>query len=127
MVDDHPSIATTMAIIFSNAGYEPRAVQSAEAALELIEFEQWIPQFAIIDVHLPAMNGIDFAILLKAKHPEVRVCLFSGRATTADLLDEARQQGHQFEVIAKPVHPSVFLNLASRLLGDSGQRIDTAQ
>jgi hypothetical protein len=30
-------------------------------------------------------------------------------ATTADLLEEARSQGYDFEVLAKPVHPKDLL------------------
>jgi CheY-like chemotaxis protein len=120
VIDDEPIVAETLAIVFKNAGYETRAVHSAEAAIAVLETEQWVPQFAIVDVHLPGMNGIDLAAMLKAQYPQVRVSLFSGRAETADLLEVARQQGHSFDVIAKPVHPSVFLAMASSFLGDVG-------
>jgi len=62
------------------------------------------------------MNGIDLAITLKAQYPEVGVCLFSGRAGTDEVLEAARQQGHSFDVIAKPEHPNVLLGMASSLL-----------
>ena len=117
IVDDERIVAETLAIIFTNAGYETRAVESAEAALELLETERWVPQWAIIDVHLPGRNGIDLAIALKAKYPEVSVSLFSGREATANLVEEARQQGHSFDVIAKPVHPAILLEMASSLQG----------
>ena len=35
--------------------------------------------------------------------------LFSGQAATADLLEDARKRGHQFEILAKPVHPQDLL------------------
>ena len=120
VIDDEPIVAETLAIVFSNAGYETRAVQSAEAAIALLETEHWVPQFAIIDVHLPGMNGIDLATMLEVQYPQVRISLFSGRAESADLLEIAHQQGHSFDVIAKPVHPTVFLAMASSLLGDVG-------
>jgi DNA-binding NtrC family response regulator len=121
VIDDERVVTETLAVIFSNAGYESRGVESAEAAIALLETEQWVPQFAIVDVHLPGMNGIDLAAILKAQYPQVRVSLFSGRAATADLLEVARQQGHSFDVIAKPVHPSVFLGiLASEPLDEAG-------
>jgi hypothetical protein len=67
------------------------------------------------------INGIDLATMQKAHYPQVRVSLFSGRAETTDLLEIARQQGHSFDVIAKPVHPTVFLGmLASEPLDDAG-------
>ena len=35
--------------------------------------------------------------------------LFSGQAATADLLEKARALGHEFEILAKPVHPTDLL------------------
>ena len=113
-VDDERLIADTLAIIFSSQGYETRAVYSAEQALELIS--DWIPNLAIIDVRLPGMNGIDLAILLKAEYPDCRLSLFSGQASTSDLLELARQNGHSFDIIAKPVPPGEFLAQAFHLL-----------
>jgi DNA-binding NtrC family response regulator len=113
IVDDEHVIADTLAIIFSSAGYESRAAYSAQDALGLIP--SWPPHLAIVDVILPAMNGIDFAILLKAISPDCAVQLFSGQLNTIGLLEAARQRGHAFEVFAKPVHPRELLALASAL------------
>ena len=113
-VDDERVIADTLAIIFSNQGYVTRAVYSAEQALELMS--DWLPDLAIIDVLLPGMNGIDLAIRLKAEYPNCRLSLFSGQASTSDLLELARQNGHSFEILAKPVAPGEFLAYASHLL-----------
>jgi DNA-binding NtrC family response regulator len=77
----------------------------------------WQPQAAILDVCLPVMNGIDLAILLTRLCPECRVSLFSGHSATADLLEAAQQNGHTFEVMAKPVHPDVLLRMTAQLLG----------
>jgi DNA-binding NtrC family response regulator len=127
VVDDEHIVAETLAVIFSRAGYETRAVESADAALALLKTEEWVPQLAIIDVYLPGMNGIDLAIKLKTEYPEVQVSLFSGRDATAQLLEEASQQGHSFDVIAKPVHPAVLLEMASSLLGVVGQSTDLSK
>jgi hypothetical protein len=42
--------------------------------------------------------------------PGIKVLLFSGQAATADLLEKARANGHEFEILAKPVHPQDLLN-----------------
>jgi len=65
-------------------------------------------------VHLPGMNGVELAIPLRARYPQLRLSLFSGRSATGDLVEGARQQGHVFdEVLPKPIHPTVLLKLAS--------------
>jgi CheY-like chemotaxis protein len=109
IVDDERIIADTLATIFLHAGYEARAVYSAEDALKLVD--SWIPDLALLDVQLPGMNGIDLAIRLKAEHPGCRITLFSGFASTVDLVEKAREDGHALEVLAKPVHPDELLSL----------------
>ena len=116
IVDDESVIADSLAIIFSNEGYEARAVYSAEQALQL--FAEWVAHLAIIDVRLPGMNGIDLAVRLQEQHPECKVALFAGQAATSDLAAAARQ-GHSLDVLEKPIHPTALLMLASRLL-DAG-------
>ena len=114
IVDDERLIADTFAIIFANQGCESRAAYSAEQALELIS--DWLPNLAIIDVRLPAMNGIDLAIRLKAEYPDCRLSLISGQASTSDLLELARENGHSFEILAKPMPPDEFIAHAFHLL-----------
>ncbi len=41
--------------------------------------------------------------------PGCKILLFSGQAATADLLERVRQQGHEFEILAKPVHSQDLL------------------
>jgi CheY-like chemotaxis protein len=56
------------------------------------------------------LNGIDTAIQLRNLLPKIKILLFSGQAATADLLEKARTQGYEFEILAKPVHPQDLLN-----------------
>lgn len=117
IVDDETAIADTLALIFKTQHYEARTAYSAERAIEILA--EWRPDLAILDVILPQMNGIDLAIVIKANYPACHVLLFSGHANTAMLLEEAGRKGHQFEVLAKPVHPNLMLERASALLGGS--------
>ncbi|MGB6131980.1 MAG: response regulator [Acidobacteriaceae bacterium] len=111
IVDDEPTIADTLKIIFSNTGYSARAAYSAEEALLVIT--EWNPQLVILDVRLPGMNGIDLAMKLKAEYPHCDTLLFSGDGGTVELLESARQKGYDFDVLAKPVPPDDFLNRAA--------------
>src|SRR5580704_6407012 len=114
IIDDEPTIADTLAVIFSSSGYNSRAVYSAEQALEVLE--EWRPDLAVIDVVLPGMNGIEFAIFLKASYPACQFLLFSGQPGTSGLLEEARKKGHLFEILAKPLHPTFMLATVSDML-----------
>jgi DNA-binding NtrC family response regulator len=113
VVDDEHTIADTLVAIFSLAGYEGRAAYSAEGALELIP--SWPPHLAIVDVIPSCDERGRFRDSLKAMSPDCTVRLFSGEFPTSQLLEAAHQKGHAFEIFAKPVHPSAFLDLASGL------------
>jgi CheY-like chemotaxis protein len=102
VVDDEQVIANSLAIILNKAGFEARAVFSGERAIELLESFQ--PEMLIADVVMPGMTGIEAAIAVRNKLPKCNILLFSGQAATTELLEQARTQGHEFEILAKPVH-----------------------
>jgi CheY-like chemotaxis protein len=107
VADDEQVIANTLAIILNQAGFEARAVFSGEKAVEALDSFQ--PDMLISDVIMTGMTGIEAAIIAREKFPKCKILLFSGQAATADLLEVARAQGHEFEILAKPVHPTDLL------------------
>jgi DNA-binding NtrC family response regulator len=116
IVEDERTIADTLEKIFTDAGYDTLAVYSAEAALEFLGDSPWSPDFSVIDVLLPTMNGIDLAIHLKTAYPDRKFTLFSGQSETMDLLEKAKLDGHDFDVLAKPIHPAELLTLICHAL-----------
>lgn len=108
VADDERVIADTLAMILNQSGFEARAVYSGERALELAT--SFVPDMLISDVIMADLNGIDAAIQMRALVPKIKILLFSGQAATADLLEKARAQGYEFEILAKPVHPQDLLN-----------------
>ncbi|HEY0785237.1 MAG TPA: response regulator [Acidobacteriaceae bacterium] len=107
VADDERVIADTLAIILNQSGFEATAVYSGEKAVEVARTLQ--PDMLISDVIMTDLNGIDAAIKIRTLLPACKILLFSGQAATADLLDRARVQGHEFEILAKPVHPQDLL------------------
>jgi CheY-like chemotaxis protein len=107
VADDERVIADTLAMILNQSGFEARAVYSGEGALELAESFQ--PNMLISDVIMADLNGIDAAIRIRAVLPQIKILLFSGQAATADLLEKARKEGYEFDILAKPVHPQDLL------------------
>jgi CheY-like chemotaxis protein len=107
VVDDEQVIADTLAKILDLNGYEASAVYSGTAAVESARSLQ--PDLVISDVIMQDMNGIEAAIHIRGFLPGCKILLFSGQAATADLLENARAQGHEFEILAKPVHPADLL------------------
>jgi DNA-binding response OmpR family regulator len=108
IVDDEQVIADTLAMILDKSGFEARSVYSGEKAVELARIFE--PDMLISDVIMFDLNGIEAAIRIRALLPQIKILLFSGQAATADLLERARSQGYEFEILAKPVHPQDLLN-----------------
>jgi CheY-like chemotaxis protein len=107
VVDDERVIADTLAIILNKNGFDATAVYTGTAAVDRARDTK--PDLIISDVIMPDMNGIEAAIQIRQILPGCKILLFSGQAATADLLEKARAQGHEFEILAKPVHPQDLL------------------
>lgn len=107
VVDDERVIADTLAIILNQSGFDASAVYTGTDAVETARSHK--PDLIISDVIMPDMNGIEAAIRIREILPGCKILLFSGQAATADLLEKARLDGHEFEILAKPVHPQDLL------------------
>jgi DNA-binding response OmpR family regulator len=107
VADDERVIADTLAMILNQSGFTAKVAYTGEKALEMAA--DFKPEMLISDVIMGGLNGIDAAIKIRELLPGIKILLFSGQAATADLLEKARAQGYEFEILAKPVHPQDLL------------------
>ncbi len=114
VVDDESVIADTLAEILNRSGYTGVAEYDGDSALETALLMP--PEMLITDVVLPGMSGIELAITIRRIFPDCKIILFSGQASTADLLAAARQDGHHFTLLNKPLHPQDLLARVSENL-----------
>lgn len=121
IVEDEQVVARTLGQILSAQGYNVRIAYSAEAAMTTIS--DWTPDVALLDVMLPNMNGIELALTFGQDIPRCGVLLFSGQPSVEGLLQKARDEGHSFEILAKPIHPTVILNRISNLLNPGAPQL----
>lgn len=111
VVDDEKVIADTLSVILSRNGLDVLTAYDGESALKLAQRSS--PNLLLTDVMMPGMTGIELAIALTKTAPSCKVLLFSGQAATMDLLASAKEQGHQFSLLEKPIHPSDLLSRIS--------------
>ena len=107
VVDDRQVIASTLATILNQNGHKATFFTNPLEALASSVHDA--PDYLISEVMMPELSGIDLAILLTQRCPHCRILLFSGQADSEDLLLDARQQGWNFELLCKPVHPTEIL------------------
>jgi CheY-like chemotaxis protein len=114
IVDDEKVIADTLSIIISKSGFDTMTAYDATTALALAKATP--PDLLISDVVMPGMSGVELAITLSDILPACKVLLFSGQAATIDLLAQARESGHDFTTLTKPVHPTDMLRRITQSL-----------
>ena len=116
VVDDEDVIASSLAMILRlHGGFHATSFTDPLKALKAAHAE--VPDLLITDVAMPQISGIDLAIQLRDVCPDCKVLLFSGQASTADLLEGARATGYTFELLLKPVHPAELLVRIQTLTG----------
>jgi DNA-binding NtrC family response regulator len=114
IVDDEKVIADTLSIILTRAGFITMTAYDGETALRIAN--AITPALLISDVVMPGITGVELAIMLTQSIPDLKVLLFSGQASTVDLLEKARHGGHHFTALTKPVHPTDMLKRVSESL-----------
>jgi CheY-like chemotaxis protein len=109
VVDDQKLIVDTIAEILEEAGFHVMAAYDGWTALEAAS--RFRPDYLLSDVLMPRMNGVELAIAIRKMHPTARILLFSGQAGISEILNEAKRQGFEFELVAKPIHPLKLIEL----------------
>jgi DNA-binding response OmpR family regulator len=107
VVDDEHLIADTLALILNLKGFEARAAYSGREAIEAAK--EMRPHLLLSDVVMREMGGIEAAKEISNLLPQCQIILFSGQASTVDLLEQARQKGLDWEVWQKPLHPTTLV------------------
>jgi len=115
VIDDEQRIADTLALILRSAGYVSEVAYEGRSGLALCS--AFHPDLVITDVVMPGISGIEVAIEIRRTCPTCNILLYSGQAATAQMMEDARKQGHNFELLSKPVHPVQLLERVKSLIG----------
>jgi FixJ family two-component response regulator len=97
LVDDEPLTLDLMVDIVTRQGHQAVPAESAEDILKLLPF--WTFQVALIDHHLPGMEGMVLGEYLRRNNPDMTIAIVTG-APDADLVRRSDELGLDF--IAKP-------------------------
>ena len=120
VVDDEFIVASSLTLILRHKGFDAISFCGPMDALRAAQNEA--PDLLISDVLMPRLSGVELAIQIQALYPHCKVVLFSGQASTVSLLEAAKAEGHDFELLAKPVRPSHLLAVIERVTENGPSR-----
>jgi two-component system response regulator RegX3 len=104
IIEDVKELADLVALYLGKDGFEPRSVESAEAALAVLA--EWQPDLVILDINLPGMDGFEFLQKFRRDY-NTPVVIVSARDSDEDLI--AGLGGGADEFVTKPFSPKVLV------------------
>jgi DNA-binding response OmpR family regulator len=119
VVEDDPSIQSTLCATLTLVGYGTLRAASVDAALEILASEH--VDAVTLDVRLPDLKGLERSgltilglIRARAEYANVPVVIFTGVPLSPE--DEALAQKQNAEILYKPQPYSVLIAHLNRLL-----------
>jgi PAS domain S-box-containing protein len=78
IADDSAAVRDSLARLLADMGHEVRGAQDGAEAVELAQ--RWQPDFVLLDIHMPKLNGVRAARTLRAQFPSnlMRLVMMSG-------------------------------------------------
>jgi DNA-binding response OmpR family regulator len=112
LIDDDPSLLTTLADFLAFEGYDVETAESAEAGLAVLDGVD--PDLIILDMSMPGMGGVGFLrevtnVTGRPSHP---VLVLTARANMAEFFANVEVDGF----VAKPCDPQDLLMEVSRII-----------
>jgi CheY-like chemotaxis protein len=112
VVEDEGVVLHTLELILKQHGFSTKGARNGSDAIACVD--TFLPDILLCDINLPDIDGIQVSLAVRDILPEVRVVLLSGEISSSELLEDAKRQGHHFEVLAKPTEPRVLLACLER-------------
>lgn len=112
LVDDEEFLRRMLARVLDGAGFDVLEAENGEAALRTAHLADGALGLVVTDIHMPVMNGIEFARQFRPRHPAVPVLFITGR-DPGGTDDPAYFDGH---LLQKPFRSEAFLAAISELL-----------
>ncbi|CAG0980172.1 Photosynthetic apparatus regulatory protein RegA [Myxococcaceae bacterium] len=99
IVDDDERFRSRLALAFRELGYEVREAESAEKALEISRLDS--PEYAVVDLRMPGMGGLEAVRRLKQIDSATNVVVLTGYGSIATALEAVRLGATHY--LTKPV------------------------
>jgi anti-sigma regulatory factor (Ser/Thr protein kinase) len=116
VIDDEIEICELLQVALEMSGHRVRTAQSASKALECLEEQEF--DFAIIDMIMPEISGLEMIRIINDQYPRTLTILTTG-LQTQDVVKQALEQG-AYNFVNKPFSIQEISNII-----DLGSRVRT--
>ncbi|MEM9365294.1 MAG: sigma-54 dependent transcriptional regulator [Planctomycetota bacterium] len=99
LVDDEEDFRASAALFFRRQGHDVIDVSSGEDALSILARKQ--VDVAVIDVHMPAMDGVDLLRRVRKDDDDLQVVMLTGGATVSTAV--ASMKAGAVDYVSKPI------------------------
>lgn len=119
IVDDEPSVRTSLEKVLGNAGYVTKTASSGHEALKVLKKSS--VDVVLSDLQMPDGDGFQLLAGVKKEHPRTEVILITGYGTVERAVEAMKEGAYDF--ITKPFKKAVILSTVERAI----ERQDLAQ
>jgi two-component system response regulator HydG len=112
VVEDDDTLRELLGEVLRGWGYEAVAVDSGIRAIELLETQLF--EIAVVDIHLPEMDGVEFLRHLKRHDPSIEVLMMTGDPTVATAVETLKLGAYDY--LTKPLVLEELRHLLDHIL-----------
>ena len=123
IVDDEMVVRDSLDRLFTDEGFETKAVASGKEALE--HLTPGDVDLALIDIRMPGMDGMELQERLHQADPELMVIIMTGYATIETAVQGLKKGA--WDYIVKPVDPDELIHLVTKAIEHRGARREVAR
>lgn len=117
IVEDDSKIASALKLRMTSAGYQTElAADAIQGIRQATTFE---PDLVVLDVNIPAGNGIDMAHQLRQLLPASLPIIFLTASKHPGLVERASEVSSPVSFIEKPYDPQALMATTRRCLGEA--------
>ncbi|HWC03647.1 MAG TPA: sigma-54 dependent transcriptional regulator [Methylomirabilota bacterium] len=112
VVEDDDTLRDLLAEVLRSWGYQAVVVPSGSRAVELLETQLF--EVAVVDIHLPEMDGVELLRHLKRHDPSIEVLMMTGDPTVATAVETLKLGAYDY--LTKPLVLEELRHLLEHIL-----------